>query len=389
MKLALLKGNRFNPWHLLAFDRLRGQPEVVAFRAESKSQRDYDRRGAGAARFRVETVYFDTQAGPVADRITNRALQRFRGREPRLLPFRDRLRSFDLIQTWELYTDWSAEALEARADWRIPMCVMVWDNIPFNMEPNRRRRELKCSVAASADRFIVHTDRSRRMLDVEGVGKDRVVHIDPGVDTELFSPGPADRAAFGLEDDDLVILFVGWLLPRKGVDFLLLALRELVRDASLEKHRVKLLMVGSGSGRARVERFAGRLGVQDRCSFTGGLSYGRMRDVFRCADVFVLPSIATPEWQEQYCMSLLEAMSCGVPVVSTMTGATSEFLGDAGRLCQPSDFVSLYEALRDIILEPSQRQDLGAQSRERAVSKFGLQRYADALSSLYDELREK
>jgi len=383
MKLALLKGNRFNPWHLLAFSRLPGAPEVTAFRAESEIQRYFAQRADSALNLPIERIYFDTQAGPLFRRAWNEFAARYLGREPRILPFHDRLQGYDLIQSWELFTDWSAEAVKAKQKWNIPLSVMVWDNIPFNMERNPARRTMKERVAANADLFIVHTERSRRMLDVEGVNQDRVVKIDPGVDTERFSPGPGHRDRFGLPEEAFVVLFVGWLLPRKGLDFLLLALRELIHDSRFRDQNLRLLVVGSGPGRDRIERLIDRLGVRDICVFAGSLPYAEMPEAFHAADVFVLPSIATPEWQEQFGMSLIEAMACGVPVVSTFSGAIPEIVEHAAVLCQPNDFVSLYEALRDLLSNSAKRQDLAEQGRAHALARFRLEEYAKALSEVY------
>lgn len=383
MKLALLKGNRFNPWHMSAFSMLDGAPEVTAFRAESEIQRYFAERDDSAPAFAIEPIYFDTDRGNPLARMKRRLEERFAGREARIVPFHDRLKSFDLIQTWELFTDWSAEAIEAKKRFDIPAAVMVWDNIPFNMERNPMRRAIKESVAKCADRFLVHTERSLRMLEIEGVANDRIEQIDPGVDTTLFSPGPPDRKAFNLDEEDFVILFVGWLLPRKGIDFLLLALRELMRDPLLKDRRIRLLAVGSGPGKDRVEALIRRIDVADACTFAGALPYGRMPEVFRAANAFVLPSIATPEWQEQFGMSLIEAMATSVPIITTFSGAIPEIVGDAAVLCQPNDFVALHDALRELILDPTSGEQLGHLGRERAVSRFGLNKYAAALSKVY------
>src|SRR5690606_5643247 len=107
-----------------------------------------------------------------------------------------RLKDFDVVQSWELFTDWSAEAVAAKKIYGTPLAVMVWDNIPFNMERNPERRAMKERVARAADRFIVHTERSRRMLAFEGVADACIVQMDPAVDTSVFSPGPQARAAW-------------------------------------------------------------------------------------------------------------------------------------------------------------------------------------------------
>jgi glycosyltransferase involved in cell wall biosynthesis len=386
MRLALLKGNRFNPWHLQGFRRLRGNPQVTAFRAESEVQSRLRQRDDGSCGFDVEPIYFDTQAGGALGRWKNTLLTRYFGREPRIVPFHERLREFDVIQSWELFTDWSGEALAAKERFGIPLAVMVWDNIPFNMERNPDRRELKRRVGAGADRFLVYTERSRRMLGVEGVPLDRVVRLSPGVDTEAFSPGPGSRSEFGVPEEAFVVLFVGWLLPRKGLDFLLLALRELLVEPTLKGHDIRLLVVGSGPGQDRIDRLIARLDLRDACVFVEPVPYDLMPAVFRSADLFVLPSIATPEWQEQFGMAIIEAMASGLPTISSLTGGVAEIVGEAGILCQPSDFFGLYEAMKRLILDPAEREGLGAAGRARAVERFNLQSHADALSDAYDGL---
>ncbi len=386
MKLALLKGNRFNPWHLQGFTRLRGNPEVTAFRAESQIQQHFNGRDDGSLQLHEERIFFDTQAGNPLSRIGNVFRERYRGRNPEILPFHERLKDFDVIQTWELFTDWTLEALEAKARYGTPVSVMVWDNVPFNMETNRRRIAIKRRAVAEADRFIVYTERSRRTLLLEGVPESRIAHVDPGVDTARFEPGPGDRATLGLDPEAFTIAFVGWLVPRKGIDYLLLALRELVNDPAFANTKIQLLIVGSGAGMDRVEGLVNRLGVGDHCVFAGSMPYSEMPNVYRSADVFALPSVASEQWQEQFGMSLIEAMACGKPVVASRSGAIDEVANGSAALCQPNDFFTLFEALKPLVLSRERRDDLGARGRKRVLDKFGLERHALQLSDVYGSL---
>ncbi|MCL4695044.1 MAG: glycosyltransferase family 4 protein [Candidatus Hydrogenedentes bacterium] len=381
MNLALLMGNRYSAWHLQGFHLLRGEPAITAFRAESQIQDHFSERGDGTEAFNIERIYFDTQSGNPIARTKNVLLERYASRAPRIVPFHDRLQGFDVIHSWELFTDWSAEAALARERFDIPLVVTVWDLIPFNMERDSERRAIKCRVAEKADRFVVYTERSRRTLEIEGIGEERIAQVNPGVDLEKFSPKPTLESK-----EEFVILFVGWLVPRKGIDFLLLALRELFADPELKGRRIRLQIVGSGAGRDRVERLIARLGIGDACTFSGALTYDQMPEAFRGADAFVLPSIATGEWQEQFGMSLIEAMACGLPCVATLSGAIEEIAGDCAVLCQPNDFLALYQSLRDLILDPSRANDLGQRARRRVEERFDLRQHAGALSNVYDSL---
>jgi len=383
VKLALLIGNRYTPWHFRGYRRLRGAPEITVFRAESEIQRRFDERDDEEAPFHFAPIHFDTQQGPAS--FLHALRERYTGREPRIRPFAERLQGFDVIQSWELFTGWTAEAIEARRRFGVPLSLMVWDNIPFNNEQTEERRAIKRRALRETDRFIVHTERSRRMLIIEGAEEGRIVYVPPGVDTDLFSPGPSERAAFGLDDGDFVIFFAGWFLPRKGLDFLLLAMRELITRGS-NSRPIKLLMVGSGPGRERIEASIARLGIAAHCVFAGSLPYRRMPAAFRSTDAFVLPSIATPEWQEQFGMSLIEAMACGAPVIGALSGAIPEIVGDAGLLCQPNDFVSLSDALRRLLESDTLRGELSTAGRKRVLDHFTLDRFSNALSLLYEEI---
>jgi glycosyltransferase involved in cell wall biosynthesis len=280
-----------------------------------------------------------------------------------------------------LFTDWSAEAVIAQEQFNIPLVITVWDLIPFNMERDPERRAIKKRVAKKADRFIVYTERSRRTLEIEGIARDRMVLINPGVDIETFSPKTAAKPK-----EEFVILFVGWLVPRKGIDFLLLALRELLADPELKDRRIRLRIVGSGAGRDRVEKLIARLALGDACAFSGAVTYDQMPDAFRGADAFVLPSVATDEWQEQFGMALIEAMACGIPCVASLSGAIEEIAGDCALLCQPNDFLALYRNLRELIRDPALGVDLGRRARARAVEHFDVRQHADALSDVYESL---
>lgn len=384
MKLALLKGNRFNPWHLQAFTMLGDDTQVTAFRAESEIQEYFKGRGDGSLDFAEERLYFDTQQGAAG--VLNTIRERYFGYRPQVLPFADRLQGYDLIQTWELFTDWTDQALEAKARYGIPVSLMFWDNIAFNNESSLEWIARKKRAIAAADRFIVHTERSRRVLLMEGADPERIVTLPPGVDTQHFSPGKSDRGKYGLSDDEYTILFIGWMLPRKGLDFLVLALRELMNDPELNDTKFRLAIVASGPGRDRIENIIDRAGVGENVTFLGTYPYEQMPDLYRAADCFVLPSIATPEWQEQFGMSLIEAMACGIPVVTTYSGAIPEIAGDATLLCQPNDFLSLYDAIRSIATGDTCAVDLSKAGRARVEELYTLEQYAAGLRRLYAEL---
>lgn len=379
--LALVKGAHYNPYRLAAFSSLRDRPEIAVFyRPDPFTLRDSSEETEHVP------ILCDTEAGPLLRRWRYRLAGALGRRKPRLLPFHDRLEAFDLIHSWDLYTEWSEQALIAHQRQGTPLCVTVWDTIPFHLERNPDRRQRKAAVAAGADCLIVHTGPAYRMLEDEGIDARRLIAMDPGVDTALFTPGPADRTALGLDPDDFVLHFPGWLLPRKGIEFLLLALNELIHDETRHGATVRLLVAGAGPGRDRIEQLMHRLKAEAACRFTGPLPYTAQPGILRAADLAILPGVSTPEWQEQYTLSLLETMACGVPVLTTPAGALPEGIEEAVVLSRPDDFVSLYEAVKTLIHNPAQREKRSKEGRKLAETRFALSKQAEHLTALYDSL---
>jgi alpha-maltose-1-phosphate synthase len=373
VKVALLMGNRFNPWHLGGFLRMDGV-SLTGFRAESEIQAYFDAQGADRTGLRCESIHFDTQAGPPWRRIPNRLAERWGAREPRILPFAHRLQGVDLSISWELHTDWTAAALDAQARYGVPAVVTVWDTLPFNNEADPRRRALKERARAEARRFVVYTGKSRAVLQLEGVEPERIAFVTPGVDTEAFAPGGRNRSAWGIEEDAFVIFFVGWMLPRKGLPVLAQALAHWLRDAPPDRP-VKLLVAADGPGKTETESLFRQLQLMSHVRFAGSVSHENMPDLFRASDCFVLPSLPTPTWEEQFGMSLIEAMAAGVPSVSTYSGAIPEIASDAALLVPPGDFVALADALNRLERDPDLRRALSEASRRRALERFALERH--------------
>jgi glycogen synthase len=134
----------------------------------------------------------------------------------------------------------------------------------------------------SAEAVLVITPRLHRLLLSEGVEEDRLHLIPPGVNPSLFE-GPFEDPFSGVGRPR--ILFVGRLAPQKGVSTLVEA-AGLLKDPS-----AKVLLVGDGSERPKLEREAKRIGVGDRVRFEGFVAHERLLAALVHADLLVLPSL--------------------------------------------------------------------------------------------------
>jgi glycosyltransferase involved in cell wall biosynthesis len=226
---------------------------------------------------------------------------------------------------------------------------------------------------ASFDRVIIFSEQQKSLLEHYGVPADNVAVIPNGVDIDKYAPGASDFKE-SLEASALVG-YLGRVDPEKNVDILVRAFQDI--DAPED---VKLVIVGSGSEKRRLDRRYGNA----RVVFTGQVMDEAKRiAMLRAMDIFVLPSMV-----EGLSLSLLEAMACGVAPVATDVGSDGEALRGAGILVDTKDLDGqLRVALRTLIEFPDFRAELGRRARARAVERYSLSDNLDRLLTVYGELR--
>lgn len=171
------------------------------------------------------------------------------------------------------------------------------------------------------------------------------------------------------------LLFLANLIPRKGVGELLTAVAQLKGIG----HDLKLTLVGGGQVE-RYRRNCDELGISIVCNFTGWIPAGQVVDFLNDADALVLPS-----FDEGLPMSILEALSAGIPVIATRVGAIPEVLtsGVDSLLLEPGDVIALTSAIRRIITEPNLRQDLACAGRSLYESSFTQSIYIKKILDIY------
>jgi glycosyltransferase involved in cell wall biosynthesis len=226
---------------------------------------------------------------------------------------------------------------------------------------------------ASFDRVIIFSQQQKTLLESYGVPAETVTVVPNGVDTEKYAPGPSDYKR--TLDAGTLVGYLGRIDPEKNVDILIRAFQELdVADG------VKLVVIGSGSERRRLERRY----RSPRIVFTGQVLDENTRvRMLRAIDIFVLPSLV-----EGLSLSLLEAMSCGIAPVATDVGSDGEALRGAGMLVDPRDLDGqLGLALRTLLEFPDFRAELGRRARARVLERYSLADNLDRLLSVYQELR--
>jgi glycosyltransferase involved in cell wall biosynthesis len=247
---------------------------------------------------------------------------------------------------------------------KLPVGIIVGGSDVLLLPRQPRRRRVICRTLVAADAvFTVSRDLEDKTVAL-GVAAERVYVVYQGVD-ETFCPGDATvaRRAVGLSADRLVVLWVGKMVPVKGLEVLLDAFAIVAAANPL----AMLVLVGHGPLRAAVVQQISSLGLADRVRLVGAVHSEELPNWYRAADVTVLSSHS-----EGIPNVLRESLACGTPYVATRVGGIAELSNEeANCLVPPGEAQALATAVLNSL---ARRQRIPADAVQR-----GWQAYADRL----------
>ncbi|MGV3770991.1 MAG: glycosyltransferase [Sphingobium phenoxybenzoativorans] len=250
-----------------------------------------------------------------------------------------RQKPFDVIDASFFYPDGPVAARIAKK-LGIPFSVKARgaDIHYWGKLPSTRRAVLKAADAAAG--LLAVSETMRRSMISLGMDGERIRVHYTGVDLDRFQPGDSASAKESFQLSGPVVLSVGALIPRKGQELLIRALKHLPD--------VTLMLVGQGSHRRSYEQLAEAEGVSNRVGFLGAVSHDQLPRLFAAADVMALPSAS-----EGLANAWVEALACGRPIVISDVGGARELMDrpEAGHIVDREP-EAIAQAIRSLIDNP-------------------------------------
>ena len=225
----------------------------------------------------------------------------------------------------------------------------------------------------TADRILCYTETDKQRLHQRGI--DTEISVVPnGIDCSWFEPSD--------DEPDDQLLFVGRLKEGKGPQYLLEAFGELASDYPA----YSLQLVGDGPLREDLERQASALGIADRVEFRGEVPNDELPALYADSRAFVLPSRS-----EGLPRTVLEAMACGRPVVTSDLPQLRPLVEDVGYTFETGSVAGLADVLETVFDADDDRLDAyGARARERVESTYSWQDTVErTVAAYYDVLDER
>jgi teichuronic acid biosynthesis glycosyltransferase TuaC len=265
---------------------------------------------------------------------------------------RDRRRASGVTRGGAILAYWTDPDGTVAVDWAealgCPAVLLVGgsDILMLAREPKRRRR-MADTLQRASHVLTVGKQLAASVMEL-GVPSKRVTPILRGVDRSVFHPGdrPSARERLGLPADRPVLLWVGRMVPVKGLEVLLAALA----TPKLRELSPLVVLVGDGPLRTALESQAAGLGLTDLVRFVGSRSGAELPEWYRAADLTVLPSRS-----EGIPNVLLESLACGTGFVASDVGAIREISAEPDEeLVPPGDSMALVERLVARIDSPRQ-----------------------------------
>ena len=211
----------------------------------------------------------------------------------------------------------------------VPLVITVPGSDVYLGKMNFLLRWMTTFSLSKAKIIVSNSMRYLEELSSMPIDKTKFVEIPYGINIRNFAEVRKDRDTMRkhlkLSSSDLIILAVGRLVQKKGFDYLIKAMPNIIKSQKM----AKLIIIGSGSERKILEELTYKLGVYKEVLFLGGISHTNLPKYYGLADVYVAPSVKDKHGNlESHTVALFEAIASGLPIVATKLAVSKKYVID-------------------------------------------------------------
>lgn len=215
--------------------------------------------------------------------------------------------------------------------------------------------------------FFPVSDYTARLLEKNGIPKDKIKVVINGTDPQRFYPKEDELRQELKLSHKKILLTITRLVSRKGVDTVIKAMPEIMRSHP----DVVYLIVGDGPHKVHLEQLVEEMELQQAVRFIGKIPYEELIRYYNLCDVFVMPSKTELPDVEGFGLVFLEANACGKPVIGSRSGGIPDAINheQTGLLVDEQDHNELAKAVNRIFGNPEFAKELGQNGRERVIKE--------------------
>lgn len=235
----------------------------------------------------------------------------------------------------------------------------------------------------NSSKTITNSNATREFCLEAGLDKEKISVIPFGVDTDFFRPLDVYK-----DENIFQILSVGYLIERKGFEYLIRAIPYVLR----ENKNVRLKIIGSGPLEPKLKKLIYELNLGNEVEIVKNVSDEELLMIYNSADLFVLPSIIDSQGNtEGLGVVLLEAMACGVPVIGSDVGGIPDIIDDCetGILVLEKDFIEIAENIIMVINDRKLMKNISNNAYNVINYKFSWNRIASGYLNIYRLFKKK
>jgi glycogen synthase len=251
---------------------------------------------------------------------------------------------------------------------------LVGDNIKRSFLNGSPRNQLEFRMVLCVSKYVQDI-----MMSQAGIPLDRTRIVHNGIDINLF------KGKLGsLLGKQIRLLYAGRLAPEKGVHTIIESLAMLRNDSNLPGYKLSIYGHGNQEYEHRLHNLIADNQLSGWVTFKGLVPHETMPDILAQNDILVFPSI----WAEPLARIVQEAMACGLVVVGTHTGGTSEILkdGENGLVFEAENSTMLADKIKLLSRDPALRQRLALAARHTVEVGFSLETMVDQIEAAFREI---